>query len=142
MRKDIFDMIASNRFCVLATAADDAPHCSLMSYACSDDCRELYMATQKSTKKYDNLRKNPTVSLLVDSRQSDSTRPLRALTITGTYLGAYPSSEKPDLRNRLIERHPDLNSFINDDQTEIVVIKIRALQLLDGVLDAYYEEVP
>ncbi len=142
MRKDIFDMIASNRFCVLATAAGDAPHCSLMSYACSDDGRELCMATRKSTKKYDNLKKNPTVSLLVDSRQTENARPLRALTMTGTYLGAYPASERADLRKRLIERHPELGSFIDDARTEIVVIKIRALQLLDGVLDAYYEEVP
>jgi len=133
-------MIASNRFCVLATVADGAPHCSLMSYISSDDCRELYMATQKNTKKYANLINNPTVSLLIDSRHSEGR--VRALTITGSCLQALPAEKKLGLRRQLIDRHPDLKVLLDDEKTDIVAVRVRALQLLDGVLDTYYEEVP
>jgi len=65
--------------CVLATVSDGNPHCSLMAYATDDDCREIYMITQKGTKKYKNLIKNPSVSLLIDTREEQAASlPLQA----------------------------------------------------------------
>ncbi len=86
MRRDIQEMIAANRFCVLATVSEGTPHCSLMFYAASDDGREIYMATPRNTRKYRNLVANPSVSLLIDTRHATDqglTGPTRALTITG-----------------------------------------------------------
>ena len=70
MRKDIQELLQANRTCVLATVSEGEPHCSLMSYATDDDCREIYMATHRDTKKYKNLTANPSVSLLIDTRES------------------------------------------------------------------------
>ncbi len=50
------------------------PHCSLMSYAVNEDCREIYMMTFRSTRKYENLLSNPVVSLLVDNRRRTTPR--------------------------------------------------------------------
>ena len=39
--------------CVLSTVSVDAtPHCSLMAYVVNEKCREIYMATPTTTKKY------------------------------------------------------------------------------------------
>ena len=144
MRKDIQTLIQANRICVLATVSEGEPHCSLMSYATDDDCREIYMATHKETKKYRNLTANPSVSLLVDSRQDIGAHPAaqtKALTISGTFQRNLDEKKIAAARARLFEKHAGLKNIFNDPDTEIVIIKIRAVQLLDGIINAYFEEV-
>ena len=139
MRNDIRQIIADNKVCVLATVSDGQPHCSLMSYATDSDCREIYMATLKDTKKYRNLVSNPSVSLLIDTRESkDKTR---ALTVTGVFQDEVDERKAADIRDALIRKHPDLKDFFNSPDARVIVIRSTALQLLDGVTDAYFEQV-
>jgi hypothetical protein len=44
-------------------------------------------------------------------------------------------------RARLFEKHAELKNIFNDLDTEIIVVNIRAVQLLDGITDAYFEEI-
>ena len=75
-----------NSLCVLATVNENAaPHCSLMAYAIDDQCREIYMATLTSSRKFRNLQKNSAVSLLIDTRGMEIYHQIRALTINGVY---------------------------------------------------------
>ena len=144
MRKDIQELIQANKICVLATVSEGEPHCSLMSYATDDDCYEIYMATHKKTKKYRNLATNPSVSLLVDSRQNAGTSPsaqTKALTISGTFQRNIDEKKMATARARLFEKHAELKNIFNDLDTEIIVVQIKAVQLLDGITDAYFEEV-
>jgi len=41
MKKIVMD----EKYCVLATAMDNKPYCSLMAYAVEDDCSKIYMVT-------------------------------------------------------------------------------------------------
>ncbi|PKN52057.1 MAG: pyridoxamine 5'-phosphate oxidase family protein [Deltaproteobacteria bacterium HGW-Deltaproteobacteria-13] len=145
MRKDIRELIEANKICVLATVSEGKPHCSLMSYAADDDCREIYMATHKETKKYRNLITNPSVSLLIDSRQAAGgtgpERQTKALTVAGTFQRNIDKTTLLSVRARLFEKHPELKNIFNDPDTEIIVVKISAVQLLDGITDAYFEKV-
>lgn len=145
MRKDIRELIEANNICVLATVSEGEPHCSLMSYATDDDCREIYMATHKETKKYRNLITNPSVSLLIDSRQAAGgkgpKRQTKALTIAGMFQRNIDKNTLPSVRARLFEKHPELINVFNDPDTEIIVVKISTVQLLDGITDAYFEKV-
>ncbi|HPH56333.1 MAG TPA: pyridoxamine 5'-phosphate oxidase family protein [Smithella sp.] len=144
MRRDIRELIESNRICVLATVAERGPHCSLMSYAANGDVTELYLATDKNTKKYRNLAANPSVSLLIDSREENargSRTATRALTVTGTIRHGLDESERKAVREALCRRHPDLKDFFSNPSVEVIVVKIKSFQLLDGIRDSYFEEV-
>jgi hypothetical protein len=102
------------------------------------------MATLKNTKKYRNLAANPCVSLLIDTRESSAKSGItntRALTVTGMFQDSVDAKRKPVIRERLLAKHPDLTAFFNDPEAEIVVIRATALQLLDGITDAYFEHV-
>jgi len=140
MRSDIQKIISDNKVCVMATAAEGAPHCSLMSYATNSNCREIYMATLKNTKKYRNLVANPTVSLLIDTRDANSKDKTKALTVTGISQSV-DDNKIEEIRDMLIQKHPDLKNFFNNPETRMIIIKITALQLLDSVTDAYFEEL-
>jgi len=141
MRKNILDLIQSNNLCVLATLSNGEPHCSLMSYVADTNSREIYMVTQRETKKYRNLKENPSVSLLIDTRQTDNKNRIKALTITGTFQDSIDENKKSIIRARLLERHPDLKEFIDDPAAEIIAVKFKAIQLLDGIKDSYFETV-
>lgn len=141
MRNDIQKMISENKVCVMATVADGVPHCSLMSYAAGNDCREIYIATLKDTRKYRNLIANPTVSLLIDTRDTSVQGKTRALTVTGVVQAIDNDQKIKAIRNILIKTHPDLKDFFNHPDARIVVIKATALQLLDNVTESYFEEV-
>jgi len=41
----------------------------------------------------------------------------------------------------LFEKHAGLKIIFNDPDTEIMIVKIRSVQLLDGITNAYFEEV-
>ena len=141
MRTDIRDLIQSNNVCVLATVSEGEPHCSLMTYATNNDSHEIYMITQRETKKYRNLKGNPSVSLLIDTRKTDNKNRTKALTITGTFQSSVDENKKSIILASLLEKNSNLKEFIDDPATEIIVVQVRAVQLLDGIKDSYFEIV-
>jgi len=131
--------------CVLATVSGAMPHCSLMTYTTDDACTEIYMATYRSTKKFKNLMENPSVSLLIDTREEHkgSRRPeAKAMTVSGTLEKLENEQKKAWAKARLLGRHPHLKEFLDHPDAEVICIKIRSFLLLDGLTDAHFEEMP
>lgn len=144
MLKKMQTILRSNDICVLATVAGDIPHCSLMAYAVDEVCRELYMVTHKTTKKYQNLLHNSAVSLLIDTREAEppAVRPkIKALTVNGRYRQVEQAEEREQFLGRILQRHPYLESFAAHPDAEVVCIRIESLYLLDGVTASYFESL-
>jgi nitroimidazol reductase NimA-like FMN-containing flavoprotein (pyridoxamine 5'-phosphate oxidase superfamily) len=127
--------------CVLATVADRKPHCSLMAYVTDEECTEMYMVTHRNTNKYKNLVKNPSVSLLIDTREISHHSKAKALTIEGTYAAIKNEEKTQKVRAKLLAVHPHLAIFINHPEAQILRLKIRSFLLLKGLQEAYFESV-
>jgi nitroimidazol reductase NimA-like FMN-containing flavoprotein (pyridoxamine 5'-phosphate oxidase superfamily) len=130
--------------CVLATASENKPHCSLMAYATDDECSEIYMVTNRDTKKYRNLVQNKTVSLLVDTRDEaqDSDRlKAKALTIEGEFRQIEDAEKKNMVRDRLRAKHLHLEELISHPNSDVFSIRIFSFLLLEGPTDAYFEQI-
>jgi len=141
MLEKMKDLVRMKDVCVLATVSEGQPHCSLMSYATDADCREIYMVTGRETKKYRNLKENPAVSLLIDTREEDrgSQRHLaRSLTVNGRVEVVDDPDKKEWIKTRLLERHPHLKALMDDPDAEFFSVRIRSLQLLEGITDATF----
>ncbi|MBN2059835.1 MAG: pyridoxamine 5'-phosphate oxidase family protein [Deltaproteobacteria bacterium] len=138
-------LIEAERFCVLATVSDNIPHCSLMAYAPEEDCSRLYMTTRRNTVKYGNMVKNPSVSLLIDTRgekkSRDKDQRTQALTISGRFEEIVDKTESMKVGKMLILRHPDLGVFLEHPESCTFAIEIHSFLHLDGLIDSYYEEV-
>ena len=138
------DLLRSQSVCVLATVSGGQPHCSLMSYAADAGCRALYMVTFRNTKKYRNLAENPSVSILVDSRDMDrgeKRQYARALTVNGLYEVVEDRQKQEALKAQLLERHPHLKAMAEDPDAEVFTIRIRSMQLLEGVAESSFVTV-
>ena len=132
-------LVKEKDICVLATSSIDAvPHCSLMVYVCDEACRNIYMATNRSTKKFKNLQKNPAVSLLIDSREVNPRQQVQALTVTGVYQPVDGKQEKEKIKTRLLERHPHLVDFMSHSHTVMLSIKVQSFLLLNGISSSHF----
>ena len=144
MLEKMKDIVKGNDLCVLATVSEGKPNCSLMSYISDDEGQEIYLISQKQTKKYFNLMENPTVSLLIDTREEGKGQRriyIKALTISGEFQTINDPGKKDLLRSRFLKRHPHLTDFLNDSGAELFSIKIKSYQLLNGVKDAFFETI-
>ncbi len=128
--------------CVLATISDDKPHCSLMCYITDTDCREIYMVTHKNTKKYSNMVANPSVSLLIDTREDhrgEGRLNVKAMTVEGIFKKIEDEDKRESVRCKILDRHPYLKEFVNHSDSEVFSIKFKSFQLLEGLTDSYFE---
>jgi len=135
-------LLRSKDLCVLATVSGPTPHCSLMAYVLDETGRNLYMATRKDTTKFENLRENPRVSLLVDTRDEppgDDADPTRALTVAGRFEPLDRGDEEERARAALLERHPRLSPILADAEAVVLRIRIESFLLLDGPVEAHFE---
>jgi nitroimidazol reductase NimA-like FMN-containing flavoprotein (pyridoxamine 5'-phosphate oxidase superfamily) len=144
MHHKIKDIVKGKDTCVLATVSGSTPHCSLMSYVTDDECREIYMVSHKQTKKFQNVMKNPAVSLLIDTREEvvGSRRSnVKALTVNGMFQKIEEGPKKDFVRARFLEKHPHLKEFTHDPDAEIFSVRVESFLLLEGPVNAYFERV-
>jgi nitroimidazol reductase NimA-like FMN-containing flavoprotein (pyridoxamine 5'-phosphate oxidase superfamily) len=124
-------IVKGNDLCVLATVSEGSPHCSLMSYIADEEGHEIYMVSRKKTRKYLNLMGNPTVSLLIDTREKEKGRRrtyIKALTVNGEFQAISDPEKKDVIRARFLKSHSHLTDFLNDPGAEIFSIKIKSFQ--------------
>ena len=144
MLDQIKTLIRDKKMCVMATVSGSEPYCSLMAYASSKDCREIYMVTHRKTKKFANLRENPHVSLLIDSRDdargSTFSRAV-ALTVNGIFQEIDGEEKREQVRIALLARHSDLEEFIGHPDAELLCIRVNSFLFLNGLTDAHFVSI-
>lgn len=137
-------LVREKDICVLATVSADKPHCSLMAYVTDEDCSEIYMVTHRKTRKYKNLLENPSVSLLIDTREEHrgTQRPeAKALTVSGIFQRIDDEDKKRLARSKLLGRHPHLEEFMDHPDAELLCIRVASFLFLDGLTEAHFETV-
>jgi nitroimidazol reductase NimA-like FMN-containing flavoprotein (pyridoxamine 5'-phosphate oxidase superfamily) len=144
IRKKIRSLIREQNTCVLATASENRPHCSLMAYTTNSSCDEIYLMTIKDSRKYQNMCENPAISLLIDTRQ-DTLRSnhseTMALTVSGRFDRIIKDTERERIRKELSRKHPGLKGFFENPEGEPVKIIIESYLLLEGPEKAHFGAV-
>ena len=141
MIEQMKNLAKQNDTCVMATIVDRKPYCSLMAYVTNRDCTEIYMVTHRQTQKYQNLMKNPAVSLLIDTRSASPQSKARAMTVEGVYHEINDSDKEQKLRQKLLSAHPNLNEFMGNPDAKVLRIKIISFLLLEGLTRSSFCEI-
>jgi len=131
-------LVRKKNVCVLSTVSDNKPYCSLMAYITDGTCKEIYMVTHKNTTKFNNLQKNPSVSLLIDSRETQPRSNAQALTIGGVFIPLIDDNKRQKIRDRMLESFPHMKDFIHHPESEIIRVKINSFLLLDGLIESHF----
>jgi len=141
MRERVKAFLKKYDMCVLATAQDGRPHCSLMAYVTDEGSEWIYMVTQRDTKKFSNHLENPEVSLLVDNRCEGMTGEkgrTQALTVHGRFYALDDADKCRAIFREMLARHPHMKDFLNRSEAEIIAVRVHSFLFLDGISDAHY----
>jgi len=138
---EIKQLVREKNICVLATVAGDKPYCSLMAYAASETCTEIYLSTLRSTTKFRNLMQNPAVCLLIDTREVAPRSQARALTVEGICRSIDEATARKVARERLLASHPHLEKFLAHPDNEILRVEISNFLLLKGLSEAHHVNI-
>ena len=125
LRQTLKDVLAAQRFCVLATEGRGQPYGSLVAFAETDDLRQLVFATNRDTRKFSNLVSEPRVALVIDSRSNSDTDLRNALAITA--LGSVheaAGSERERLAEVYLAKHSSLAGFLGSQKTAVCAVEV------------------
>jgi nitroimidazol reductase NimA-like FMN-containing flavoprotein (pyridoxamine 5'-phosphate oxidase superfamily) len=138
MHEQMKELVRKKNICVLATVLDNKPYCSLMAYITDATCEEIYMVTIKNTTKFKNLQRNPYVSLLIDTRETQPRSNAQALTIDGVFTSLTDENKKQKIRGRMLVSFPHMKDFIHHPKAELIRIKINSFLLLEGLTESHF----
>jgi len=110
---------------VLATASENRPYTSLVAFVASEDLKNLFFLTGRSTRKFSNLENNPKVAMLIDDRSNRDSDFKQAAAVTA--LGRASEVNKQDkdsLLERYIDKHPALKDFASSPGSVLVKVEV------------------
>lgn len=143
MINNVKNMILENNLCVLSTCNNDLPNSSLMQYICNENCTKIYVITLKDSTKYQNIERNPRVSLLIDTRDSISskTEPIKSLTVYGKAEAIEDYESFKNILNMIVKKHKNLTQISENVNCMVIEIRAEKFLLLDGVNESRYMEI-
>ncbi len=126
----------TQNFAVLATTHDGQPHTSIVAFTLSEGLRRILFATTRATRKFRNIRANPSVAMLFDNRTNESKDLHTAIAVTayGTAMelpeGSTASAEGEDRRTRHGAKHPYLAEFLQSPSSALVAIEVERYSMV------------
>jgi heme iron utilization protein len=128
--------LQAQRFAVLATEHDGQPHASFIAITPIGGFRQLIFATYRNTRKYRNLEHNGKVAVLIDGQSTNSSGLQEGFVLTA--LG-HAAEINPDeyvaARRAHLERHPDLESFLQSADCALVRVMVNEYQVVGAIDD-------
>ena len=108
-----------------------------MAFAATDDLKTIFVCTPRATRKYANLKENPSVSLLVhnSSNQAMDIRQAMAVTVSGTAVEV-PPGELAEARSIYLDKQPHMAGFATAPNTAIIEINVHRYDVV-----AHFQEV-
>lgn len=122
---DLKSLFASQHTGVLATQKDGQPYTSLVAFSASEDLKNLYFATMRTTRKFANLSPDWRVAMLIDNR---SNLPSDFQWTTGvTVTGRAEELANPEGQAALTDylaKHPHLEEFVSSPNCAFLRIRV------------------
>lgn len=125
MKEIIQNLLNSQRLAVLSTLMSGRPYSNLIAFAATDDLKEIFFATTRTTRKFANLTAEPRVSLLIDNRSNQETDFGEASAVT--VLGTAQEVSGPERERYLLlylKKHPYLEEFISAPTCALIRVKV------------------
>ena len=138
LRDKIRELLTGRRLAVLATSDRGRPYASLVAFTAADDLLTLYFATSRETNKYANLRADPRVALLIDSRsnRAEDLQQAAALTVPGA-AGELEGDEKKRHGTRFLARHPSRREFIEAPSTALFAVRVEQYKYVSSFQEVF-----
>lgn len=127
--KKAFDQVKalfeSQSLAVLSTQKNDQPYANLVAFAATPDLAQIIFLTPHTTRKYENIRHNPKVALLVNNSMNKAADIYEAISVTATGMAVTPEvPEKEQFLEIYLKKHPHLKGFSSAPTTSLVCVHV------------------
>ena len=130
---EVMDILNQQLVAVLSTSSNGISYSCLVSFVVTKGFQDVIFATKRERLKYRNMSENPNVSLLVDNRKntpSDITE-ATSVTIVG-HVEDIQTKDRVRLIRHLVEKHPNLESFLEADDTAVMRLYPERMYVVDN----------
>ena len=119
------NLLASQRFAVLATQSEGQPYSNLVAFAEADNLRSLLFVTGRDTKKYSNTIASKRVAVLVDNRTNQASDLDKAVAVTalGT-IEEVSTNCRGYLSAIYLSKHPQLEDFLGKPSSALMRVAV------------------
>jgi nitroimidazol reductase NimA-like FMN-containing flavoprotein (pyridoxamine 5'-phosphate oxidase superfamily) len=131
-RQSLKDLLDSQKLAVLGTHREGQPYGSLVSFAATEDLKQLLFATTRSTRKYENLTADARVSMLIDNRSNRDADIHEATAVTATgRADELEGTEKERFLRLYLAKHPYLQDFVNAPTCALLRVRVETYYLVN-----------
>ena len=118
-------VLSSQNLGVLATSGEEFPYTSLVGIVPDEALKSIIFATMRQTRKYGNLKRNPKVSILINSstNSADDFKDAVSITVLGTATDV-PEDELESIKKIYLSKFPFLEDFVKDPACVLVKVKV------------------
>jgi general stress protein 26 len=126
-------VMASQLYGVLSTqGVDGLPHASIIAFASTDELRSIVFATPKNSRKHRNMQARAGVAFFVDDRRENREELMQVVGIEATGQAIeLTGNEKQAYRSMLVAKHPRLAGFVDDPDSALIRIAVKAYDVVD-----------
>ena len=137
IKASLSTLFAEQYFAVLATRSGENIHTTLVAFAAGEDLKTLFVCTPRATRKFANLKQNPSVSLLVHNSSNMATdiRQSIAVTVSGTARET-PTERRGAARAVYLAKQPYMAGFATAPNTAIIEVTVGRYDVV-----AYFQDV-
>ena len=116
---------------VLGTQSRNGPYGSLVAFYATDDLKHLLFATERSTRKYENLMQTPQVSMVIDNRSNKECDFYEAMAVTVTgKVREVIGPERGHYETLYIKKHPRLLDFTQSPSCALLKITVETYYIV------------
>jgi nitroimidazol reductase NimA-like FMN-containing flavoprotein (pyridoxamine 5'-phosphate oxidase superfamily) len=130
---EVMDILNQQLVAVLSTSSNDKSYSCLVSFVVTKGFQDVIFATKRERLKYRNMSENPNVSLLIDNRKNKPSDITEATSVT--IVGSVEDIQTKDrvrLIRHLVEKHPNLKSFFEADDTAVMRLYPERMYVVDN----------
>lgn len=120
----IREVVGTQYFAVLNSVGKGLPYSNLVSFAIADDLKSLIFVTDRNTRKYENIKENCNISLLIDNRTNQPSDITQAIAITVIGTAREEINNKSSLEATFLSRHQQLQQFVDNPSNALILVTI------------------
>jgi general stress protein 26 len=135
-------LFAEQYFAVLATGTNDHIHTTLVAFAATNNLKTIFVCTPRATRKYTNLKRNPSVSLLVHNSANMATdiRQAMAVTVSGR-AAEVPDHGLAEAQAVYLGKQPHMAGFVKSPNTAIIEVAVKRYDVVAHFQDVTILEI-
>ena len=131
IQMQIKDLFTSQKLAVVSTQSNEQPYASLVAFVGTEDLRNIYLVTPKTTRKFANLSDNPRVAVLINSSTNRAADFHRAISVTAVGVAEELSgTDREKMLPLYLAKHPYLEEFAKSPTCALVRVTARSYYLV------------